>query len=132
MSMDDLYRQDILDHSSNPRNFGTLDHPDISAEDSNPLCGDKIRMDLRVRDGTIEDVRFTGIGCSISRAAASMLTEEIKGKTLEEVKHIGRDEVLEMLGIELGPVRLKCALLALKTLKVGVYGIQSWTAEEEG
>ena len=60
MSMDDLYRQDILDHSSNPRNFGTLDHPDISAEDSNPLCGDKIRMDLRVRDGTIEDVRFTG------------------------------------------------------------------------
>jgi nitrogen fixation NifU-like protein len=131
MSLDDLYRQDILDHSQNPRNFGTLDHPDISAEDSNPLCGDKIRMDLIVRDGTIEDVRFTGVGCSISRAAASMLTEEIKGKTLEEVKRIGRDEVLEMLGIELGPVRLKCALLALKTLKVGIYGIQSWREEDE-
>jgi nitrogen fixation protein NifU and related proteins len=131
MSLDDLYRQDILDHSQNPRNFGTLDHPDISAEDSNPLCGDKIRMDLRVKEGTIEDVKFTGIGCSISRAAASMLTEEIKGKTLEEVKQIGREEVLELLGIELGPVRLKCALLALKTLKVGIYGIQSWNAEEE-
>jgi nitrogen fixation NifU-like protein len=131
MSLDDLYRQDILDHSQNPRNFGTLDHPDISAEDSNPLCGDKIRMDLRVKDGVIEDVKFTGVGCSISRAAASMLTEEVKGKKLDEVKRIGREEVLEMLGIELGPVRLKCALLALKTLKVGVYGIQSWDAENE-
>lgn len=131
MSLDDLYRQDILDHSQNPRNFGTLDHPDISAEDSNPLCGDKIRMDLIVRDGVIEDVRFTGIGCSISRAAASMLTEEIKGKTLEEVKRIGREDVLEMLGIELGPVRLKCALLALKTLKVGIYGIHGWREEDE-
>ncbi|HYJ32523.1 MAG TPA: SUF system NifU family Fe-S cluster assembly protein [Candidatus Binatia bacterium] len=131
MSLDDLYRQDILDHSQNPRNFGTLDHPEISAEDSNPLCGDKIRMDLRVKDGTIEDVKFTGVGCSISRAAASMLTEEIKGKTLEEVKRIGRDDVLELLGIELGPVRLKCALLALKTLKVGIYGLQSWKEEEE-
>jgi nitrogen fixation NifU-like protein len=131
MSLDDFYRQDILDHSQNPRNFGTLEHPDLSAEDSNPLCGDKIRIDIRVKDGAIEDVRFTGVGCSISKAAASMLTEEIKGKTLEEVKRIGRDEVLEMLGIELGPVRLKCALLALKTLKVGVYGLQSWQAEEE-
>jgi len=131
MSLDDFYRQNILDHYQNPRNFGTLDRPDISAEDSNPLCGDKIRIDLRVKNGTIEDVRFSGVGCSISRAAASMLTEEVKGKTLEEVKAIGRDEVLEMLGIELGPVRLKCALLALKTLKVGVYGLQSWKAEEE-
>jgi nitrogen fixation NifU-like protein len=131
MSLDDFYRQNILDHYQNPRNFGTLEKPDISAEDSNPLCGDKIRIDLRVKNGTVEDVRFSGVGCSISRAAASMLTEEVKGKTLEEVKAIGRDEVLEMLGIELGPVRLKCALLALKTLKVGVYGLQSWNAEEE-
>jgi nitrogen fixation NifU-like protein len=131
MSLDDFYRQNILDHYQNPRNFGTLEKPDISAEDSNPLCGDKIRIDLLVKNGTVEDVRFSGVGCSISRAAASMLTEEVKGKTLEEVKAIGRDEVLEMLGIELGPVRLKCALLALKTLKVGVYGLQSWRAEEE-
>jgi nitrogen fixation NifU-like protein len=131
MSLDDFYRQNILDHYQNPRNFGTLEDPDISAEDSNPLCGDKIRVDIKVKDGAVEDVRFTGVGCSISRAAASMLTEEIKGKTLEEVKQIGRDEVLEMLGIELGPVRLKCALLALKTLKVGVYGIRGWRSEDE-
>ena len=131
MSFDDLYRQTILDHYQNPRNFGTLEHPDISAEDSNPLCGDEIRIDLRVKDGVIEDVRFSGKGCSISRAAASMLTEEILGKTLEEVKRIGKDDVLEMLGIELGPVRLKCALLALKTLKVGVYGIRGWPGDDE-
>ena len=131
MSFDDLYRQNILDHYQNPRNFGTLPTPDISVEDSNPLCGDKIRMDLLVEDGRVKDVRFSGVGCSISRAAASMLTEEIKGKTLDEVKRIGRDEVLEMLGIELGPVRLKCALLALKTLKVGVYGIRGWNGEAD-
>ncbi|HEX5032414.1 MAG TPA: SUF system NifU family Fe-S cluster assembly protein [Candidatus Eisenbacteria bacterium] len=131
MSFDDLYRQNILDHYQNPRNFGTLEHPDISAEDSNPLCGDEIRIDLRVKEGVIEDVRFSGKGCSISRAAASMLTEEIRGKTLEEVKRIGKDDVLEMLGIELGPVRLKCALLALKTLKVGVYGVRGWPGDDE-
>ena len=130
MSFDDIYRQNILDHYQTPRNFGTLEHPDISAEDSNPLCGDQIRIDLRVKDGKVEDVRFSGKGCAISRAAASMLTEEIRGKSLEEVKQIGKDEVLEMLGIELGPVRLKCALLALKTLKVGVYGIQGWPGED--
>ena len=131
MSFDDVYRQNILDHYQNPRNFGTLEDPDVSVEDSNPLCGDTIRMDLKLKDGIIEDVRFTGVGCSISRASASMLTEEIKGKTLEEVKRIGREEVLELLGIELGPVRLKCALLALKTLKVGVYGVRGWTEEED-
>ncbi|TMQ67386.1 MAG: SUF system NifU family Fe-S cluster assembly protein [Candidatus Eisenbacteria bacterium] len=132
MSFDDLFRQNILDHYQSPRNFGTLEHPDISAEDSNPLCGDVIRMDLKIEDGKVADVRFSGKGCSISRAAASMLTEEIRGKSLEEVKRIGKDEVLEMLGIELGPVRLKCALLALKTLKVGVYGIRGWPGEDGG
>jgi len=130
MSFDDIYRQNILDHYQSPRNFGTLEHPDISAEDSNPLCGDVIRIDLKIQDGKVADVRFTGKGCSISRAAASMLTEEIRGKSLEEVKRIGKAEVLEMLGIELGPVRLKCALLALKTLKVGVYGIRGWPGED--
>ena len=130
MSFDDLFRQNILDHYQNPRNYGTLERPDISAEDSNPLCGDEIRIDLHVKDGVIEDVRFSGKGCSISRAAASMLTEEIRGKTLEEVKRIGKDDVLEMLGIELGPVRLKCALLALKTLKVGVYGVRGWPGDD--
>jgi len=133
MSLDDLYRQVILDHHQNPRNFGTLQDPDISAEDSNPLCGDVIRIDLKLKDGKVDQVRFSGKGCSISTAAASMLTEAIEGKTLEEVKRMSRDDVLEMLGIELGPVRLKCALLPLKTLKVGVYGLQGGpqTVEDE-
>jgi len=131
MSLDDFYRQNILDHYQNPRNWGSLPAPDITAEDANPLCGDRLRMDLTVKDGRIEQVRFTGQGCSISRAAASMLSEAIEGKTVEEVKKIGRDDVIEMLGIELGPVRLKCALLALKTLKLGLYGVQGWPGEEE-
>lgn len=131
MSLDDFYRQNILDHYQNPRNWGSLPAPDITAEDANPLCGDRLRMDLTVKDGRIEQVRFTGQGCSISRAAASMLSEAIEGKTVEEVKKIGRDDVVEMLGIELGPVRLKCALLALKTLKLGLYGVQGWPGEEE-
>ena len=131
MSLDDFYRQNILDHYQNPRNWGTLEHPDVSAEDSNPLCGDRIRMDLKIKDGRVEAVKFSGTGCSISRAAASMLSDEIIGKTLDDVKASNRDDVLELLGIELGPVRLKCALLALKTLKVGVYGIQGWKEEDE-
>ena len=98
MSLDDFYREAILDHYKNPRNFGTLDDPDITAEDSNPLCGDEIRIDIRVKDGTIEAVRFSGKGCSISRAAASMMTEAIEGKTLEEAKQLGREDILELLG----------------------------------
>ena len=128
---EDLYRDNILDHYKHPRNRGTLDHPDITYEDSNPLCGDRLRIDLNVKDGRIEAIRFSGVGCSISQAAASMLCEELEGKTLEEVKQLSRDDVLEMLGIELGPVRLKCALLGLKTLKAGVYGIDRWPGEEE-
>ena len=130
--MDDLYRENILEHYKHPRNQGTLDHPDVSYEDANPLCGDRIRMDLKLRDGHIGQIRFSGHGCSISQAAASMLCEAVEGKPLEEVKKIGRDDVLEMLGIELGPVRLKCGLLALKTLKAGVYGITQWPGENEG
>lgn len=129
--LDDLYRENILEHYKHPRNKGTLEHPDITYEDANPLCGDQIRMDLNVKDGKIAEVRFSGHGCSISQAAASMLCEAIEGKSLEEVKSIGRDDVLEMLGIELGPVRLKCGLLALKTLKAGVYGIHQWPGEDE-
>ncbi len=129
--MDDLYRENILDHYRRPRNHGTIERPDISYEDANPLCGDRIRMDLRVKDGRIEQVRFSGTGCSISQAAASMLCEEIEGKTLDEAKKISRDDMLEMLGIELGPVRLKCGLLALKTLKAGAYGLHQWPGEED-
>ncbi|HVP71054.1 MAG TPA: SUF system NifU family Fe-S cluster assembly protein [Gemmatimonadaceae bacterium] len=127
---DELYRENILDHYKHPRNQGTLDHPDISYEDGNPLCGDKLRMDFQIKDGKIDAVRFSGQGCSISQASASMLCERIEGQSLEDVKKISREDVLEMLGIELGPVRLKCALLALKTLKAGVYGIPQWPGEE--
>jgi nitrogen fixation protein NifU and related proteins len=127
---DDLFRENILDHYQHPRNHGTLDHPDITYEDGNPLCGDRLRMDFKIKDGKIDAVRFSGHGCSISQASASMLCEKIEGQPLEEVKKISRDDVLEMLGIELGPVRLKCALLALKTLKAGVYGIPQWPGEE--
>jgi nitrogen fixation NifU-like protein len=131
MTWDELYREHILDHYQHPRNHGTLDHPDITYEDSNPLCGDKIRMDFKIEDGVIEQVRFSGHGCSISQASASMLCEKVEGLPLEQARTISRDDVLEMLGIELGPVRLKCALLALKTLKAGVYGITQWPGEDE-
>ncbi|HTM58549.1 MAG TPA: SUF system NifU family Fe-S cluster assembly protein [Candidatus Udaeobacter sp.] len=127
---DDLFRENILDHYQHPRNQGTLEHPDISYEDGNPLCGDRLRMDFKIKDGKIDQVRFSGHGCSISQASASMLCEKIEGQSLEDVKKISRDDVLEMLGIELGPVRLKCALLALKTLKAGVYGLPQWPGEE--
>lgn len=129
--MNDLFREEILDHSRRPRCHGTIENPDLTFEDANPLCGDRIRMDFRVKDGVLETVRFSGHGCSISQAAASMLCEHVEGRTLEEIKNLGRDDVLEMLGIELGPVRLKCALLALKTLKAGIYGVNQWPGEEE-
>jgi nitrogen fixation protein NifU and related proteins len=128
---DEIYRENILDHYRNPRNRGTLEQPDVSYEDANPLCGDRIRMDFRLREGRIDQVRFTGHGCAISQAAASMLCERVEGRPLDEVKALTRDDVLEMLGIELGPVRLKCGLLALKTLKAGVYGMRQWPGEEE-
>jgi nitrogen fixation NifU-like protein len=130
--MEDLYRENILDHYQNTRNYGTLDHPDITYQDDNPLCGDVIRIDLKLdQDNRISEVAFSGEGCAISQASASMLTEEILGKTLEEVRHLSKDDVLEMLGIQLGPVRIKCALLSLKVLKAGAYGLTDWPGEEE-
>ena len=129
--MDDLYRDYILEHYRRPHNFGVIADPSASHEGANPLCGDKIRMDLKIQNGRIEQIRFSGHGCSISQAAASMLCEAVEGKPLEEVKKLSRDDVLEMLGIELGPVRLKCGLLALKTLKAGAYGIHQWPGEDD-
>lgn len=129
--MQDLYMENILDHYENPRNKGTLDHPDISHEEDNPVCGDHIRIDLKVDDGVVTDIRFDGKGCSISQAAASMLTEEVKGKTLGEVRLFDKQTVLDLLGIPIGPVRMKCALLSLKVLKAGAYGINGWPGEDE-
>jgi len=122
--MEDLYRENILDHYQNPRNYGSLDDPDISYEDDNPMCGDVIRIDVKLdEENRISQVSFSGEGCAISTASASMLTEKVLGKTVDEVKQIGKEDILDMLGIQLGPVRLKCALLPLKVLKAGVYGI---------
>jgi len=129
--VEDLYRDNIIDHYQNPRNYGTLEHPDISYEDSNPVCGDELRIDLKIDQGRVADARFQGHGCSISQASASMLTEEIIGKTLDEVKQIDKQYLLDLLGIPLGPVRLKCALLSLKVLKAGAYGVHGWPGEDE-
>jgi nitrogen fixation NifU-like protein len=128
---DEIYREAILEHSQHPRHRGTLDHPDFTYEDANPLCGDRVRMDVQVKDDRVADVRFSGNGCAISQAATSMLCEHIVGMTLEDVRKLTKEDVLEMLGIELGPVRLRCALLGLKTLKAGVYGIDRWPGEDE-
>ncbi|OGO76307.1 MAG: SUF system NifU family Fe-S cluster assembly protein [Chloroflexi bacterium RIFOXYD12_FULL_57_15] len=122
--MDDLYREVIIEHYKNPSYKGKLDPHDISFADNNPLCGDHIQIDLRVdADGKVAEARFDGHGCAISQASADLLVESIIGKPLEEVKQLNKDSVLEMLGIDLGPVRLKCALLPLKVLKAGVYGL---------
>lgn len=130
--MDDLYREVILDHYRNPRNKGVLDDPSHTFQDDNPLCGDRIRIDLLVNDkDIIEQVRFSGEGCAISQASASMLTEMLVGKSLEEAKAIGKQDILDALGIQLGPVRLKCALLSLKVLKGAVYGLPTDLDEEE-
>ncbi|UCH60223.1 MAG: SUF system NifU family Fe-S cluster assembly protein [Anaerolineales bacterium] len=122
--MDDLYREQIIDRYKNPQYRGHLEPADITFEDDNPLCGDHIRIDLRVNsDGIVSEVAFDGHGCAISQASADLLMETIEGKSLEEVKKLSKNDLLEMLGIELGPVRLKCALLSLKVLKAGVYGL---------
>lgn len=122
--MDDLYREVIIEHYKNPDHRGQLDPHDISFEDENPLCGDHIRIDLRVdKDGKITDVAFDGHGCAISQSSADLLLDSVLGKTVDEVKKLTKADVLDLLGIELGPVRLKCALLPLKILKAGVYGL---------
>ena len=122
--MDDLYREFIIDRYKNPLYRGSLDPNDISFEDDNPLCGDHIRIELRVgEDDRITEAVFNGQGCAISQASADLLVESIHGKTLDEVKALSKEDILGLLGIELGPVRLKCALLSLKVLKAGVYGL---------
>ncbi len=121
--VDSLYREVILDHYRNPRNKGTLDPADYSYEDTNPLCGDEVRIDVRVAGGIVSDIRFTGRGCAVSQAATSILTEMVQGRPLAEVKALTKDDLLEELGIPVSPARLKCALLGLKVLKAGLYGV---------
>ena len=127
----EIYKDIILDYYRNPRNFGVLPEPDVRAKDSNPLCGDVIEMQLKIKDGKVDDIRFKGKGCAISQASASMLTEIVKGKTLDEIKALGKPDVLELLGIDPGPTRIKCALLGLKVLKLSVYGYLGQAVTEE-
>jgi nitrogen fixation NifU-like protein len=130
--MDELYRDQIIDRYKNPHYRGILDPNDITYEDDNPLCGDRIRIDIRLDENNrVAEAAFSGRGCSISQASADLLVESIIGKDLEEVKALTKEDVLEMLGIELGPVRLKCALLSLKVVKAGVYGMGAGEAGDE-
>ena len=118
--MDDLYRDYILEHYRRPHNFGVLEAPTNKHEGANPLCGDQITLMLRVRDGVVAEVAFTGRGCAISQASASLLTDEIKGKPVAEVETLTSEDLLDLLGIEISPARLKCALLSIDTLKKAV------------
>jgi nitrogen fixation NifU-like protein len=130
--MDDLYRELIIDRYKNPRYKGELDPNDITYEDDNPLCGDQIRIDLRIdENGFVTEAMFSGHGCSISQASADLLIESIIGKPLDDIKKMTKEDVLDLLGIELGPVRLKCALLSLKVLKAGVYGLDAGAASDD-
>jgi nitrogen fixation NifU-like protein len=128
--MDELYRDFILDHYRNPRNAGTLDDADASFEDINPLCGDKIRIDLKIKDSIVTDVRFKGRGCAISQASASLLTEDLVGKSLADINKISKEDILANMGINISAARLKCALLGLKVLKQAL-ALKYEPAEEE-
>jgi len=128
--MDDLYREIIVERYKNPYHKGRLDKSDYSFEDENPLCGDHIHIELLVDDDqNVLDAKFDGQGCAISVASADLLLESIKGKNIEELKQLSKQDILDLLGIELSPVRLKCALLSLKVLKAAIYELDE--ADEE-
>ena len=127
-----FYRENLLDHYRNPRQHGRIDAPTVSHEDLNPLCGDMIHIDLTIDDNRVADARFSGHGCAVSQAAASMLLEEIVGKPVAEVAAFGRDDLLELLGVPLSPARLKCALLSLGVLRAGLHnaGVATVTPDQ--
>jgi nitrogen fixation NifU-like protein len=124
--MDELYRDYILEHYKQPRNFGTLEQHDLEFHDYNPLCGDELGVHIKVDDGKIADLRFHGQGCAISQAAASISSEELIGMDVSQVPDLSADWVLEQLGIEISPTRRKCALLSLKVMRGATTGDPSW------
>ncbi len=132
MSMD-MYREIILDHYRDPRNYGKLEQPDAHAEDSNPLCGDQLAIDLQIQGDRVTEVRFHGKGCAISQSSASMLSELIEGHTIEEVVKLGKEDVLDSLGINISPARTKCAFLCLRVLhrSLALAGLEK-PVEDEG
>lgn len=135
MTPDDLefYREMILDHARTPRNWGLLDAPDFDHEESNPLCGDHLQLTLHVDENDIiREVGWGGHGCAISQASASMLGEKLVGMAMEQARRISRDELLEMIGLQLTPNRMKCALLSLKVLVIGTVGQHLWERIEDG
>jgi nitrogen fixation NifU-like protein len=127
---DSIYREIILDHYQNPRNRGTLDPADFTYEDTSPLCGDEVRIDVRVSGDRVSDVKFSGRGCAVSQASASILTEMVEGMPLAEVKTITKEDVLDEIGIPVSPARMSCALLGLKVLKAGLYGVEQADDED--
>jgi nitrogen fixation NifU-like protein len=131
LDVDPLMMDVLLDHYKHPHNFGGLEGADIVHAEGNPSCGDSLEISVKTADGKIEDIKFKGKGCIISQASASILTDLMKGEPLEAVRTFSKEDMLENIGIPIGPMRLKCALLALKVLKAGVYGQASWPGEED-